>query len=53
MLKTIASRYKEGKALWDNKDGLIKPVFPYWVFLMLMTTSVMVLMGMVFHIATR
>lgn len=53
MLKSIKKRYAEGKASWDNKDGYVQPVIPYWAFLCIMSTPFMLLGFMVYQIATR
>ena len=53
MLNAIKKRYAEGKAVWDNKDGYVQPIIPYWAFLCLLSTPVLFLAFMVYQVATR
>lgn len=53
MFKSIKKSYKEGKACWDNKDGFVQPMIPYWAFLCLLSAPVMLLAFMLYQVATR
>jgi len=53
MLKAIAKRYKENRDCWDNKDGYVQPVIPYWLFLVLMSVPVVLIASMIYQVATR
>lgn len=53
MLKSLRARYNANKKAWNNEDGYVQPMIPYWAFLLLLSTPAALLGFMLYQIVTR